>query len=381
MNTQYPTLFKYDNAKRLREWRVEQENSAYRTHTGIAGGSIVVSSWTICEGNQQRPDPTVQCLFEIEAMYAHRLARTYHTTATHALNGAHFFEPMLAKPVNFAKVAYPIYVQPKLDGMRCIVTADGMFTRQGKEILSAPHISAALVPYFQDNPDAILDGELYSDKLADDFQKIMSLARKTKNISLSDLEESAAFLEFHMYDAPHLVDADYPCRYAHLKDLATGLPNARCLVATYHCDDKETWDTLHATFIEQGYEGSMGRVIAAPYQQKRTADLMKRKDFDDAEFCVASIGEGDGNWSGACKRVYCWLPKTPENLRVPEHTTDSRYTFIATPAGTYDSLTKVLYDPIIPAFATVRYLGWTTTDNPKPRHPIATDLHYGPRQD
>ena len=47
------------------------------------------------------------------------------------------------------KVKYPIYSQPKLDGIRCIVKKDGMWSRNGKKIISAPHIHESLKPLFE----------------------------------------------------------------------------------------------------------------------------------------------------------------------------------------------------------------------------------------
>ena len=78
------------------------------------------------------------------------------------------------------KLIYPLFSQPKLDGIRCIVKSNGMWSRTGKRIISAPHIFEALKPLFELNPDLIFDGELYADKFANDFNAICSLVKKTK---------------------------------------------------------------------------------------------------------------------------------------------------------------------------------------------------------
>ena len=92
------------------------------------------------------------------------------------------FKTMLAKPANYSKFNFEgAVLQTKLDGMRCYITKDGMFSRAHKPVLSAPHIIKALKPFFDEyGDDVILDGELYNHKFADDFNKIISLARKTK---------------------------------------------------------------------------------------------------------------------------------------------------------------------------------------------------------
>ena len=47
----------------------------------------------------------------------------------------------------------PVYVQPKLDGVRCLFTQDGAFSRTGKQFKNLAHIELALKPFFKDNPD------------------------------------------------------------------------------------------------------------------------------------------------------------------------------------------------------------------------------------
>ena len=93
-----------------------------------------------------------------------------------------YFKPMLAHDYNDYKdkIKFPIFSQPKLDGIRCIIRNDGMWSRNGKQIISAPHIFESLVLFFEENPDLILDGELYAEKDVADFNTIISCVRKTK---------------------------------------------------------------------------------------------------------------------------------------------------------------------------------------------------------
>ena len=44
-------------------------------------------------------------------------------------------KPMLAHKFDIKRVDYsePVYIQPKLDGVRCLFTKDGAFSRTGKE--------------------------------------------------------------------------------------------------------------------------------------------------------------------------------------------------------------------------------------------------------
>ena len=88
-------------------------------------------------------------------------------------------KPMLAYPVSDKPINYDdkIFMQPKLDGVRCVIQYDNSevkaYSRTGKEWKNIDHILFNLKPWFQLNPDIILDGELYNHSLKDNFEKII----------------------------------------------------------------------------------------------------------------------------------------------------------------------------------------------------------------
>ena len=47
---------------------------------------------------------------------------------------------MLAHKYNEDKADYPAYIQPKLDGVRCLFTKDGAFSRAGNQFMNVEHI-------------------------------------------------------------------------------------------------------------------------------------------------------------------------------------------------------------------------------------------------
>ena len=95
-------------------------------------------------------------------------------------------KPMLAYPVSDKPINYDndVFMQPKLDGVRCVIQCDNSkitaYSRTGKEWKNIDHILFNLAPWFKLNPNVILDGELYNHDLKNDFEKIISLVRKTK---------------------------------------------------------------------------------------------------------------------------------------------------------------------------------------------------------
>ena len=121
------------------------------------------------------------------------------------------YKPMLAYPVSNKPIDYnkPTFIQPKLDGVRCVIQYDEegefggngvkAYSRTGKEWKNIDHILEQLRPFFMKFPNIILDGELYNHDLRDNFEKIISLVRKTKPTDEDRLEASKK-TQFHCYD-------------------------------------------------------------------------------------------------------------------------------------------------------------------------------------
>ena len=83
------------------------------------------------------------------------------------------FTPMLAHTAQ--SIDYKnneVFIQPKLDGIRCYITKDGAFSRNHKRFYNCEHIIRDLKPIFNENPDIILDGEIYNHKLKNDFGRL-----------------------------------------------------------------------------------------------------------------------------------------------------------------------------------------------------------------
>lgn len=352
-------IYKLDTKGKTRVWSQEQDGSRYRTIAGILGGNLVTSEWTTCVGKQGRTDEE-QATFEVAAAYKNKLTREYHSSIEAIAGGAHFFKPMLAQTWEASKFV-PGYVQPKSDGMRCIATAAGLFSRQGKPIISVPHLWEALRGEFEAYPDIIFDGEIYSTALSDDFGQIMSLARQSKPTS-EDLQKSAAALDYHVYDLP-TASGGFGSRSETLEQVLDRVAHPSIIqVPTAYVVDLAEYDAFHAQCIEDGYEGSMFR-LDSPYEQKRSKSLLKRKSFFSEEFELVSIEEGQGNWSGKAKAVQARLP-------------DGRV-FGAGIKGTAERAVGLLGESH--KVVTIRY--FEMTPDGIPRFGVATDFHENGRVD
>jgi len=208
--------------------------------------------------------------------------------------------PVSAKPIDYSK---PVFIQPKLDGVRCLIQADSKhlihpmvtaYSRTGKEWKNIDHILQALVPFFTKHPNVVLDGELYNHDFKDDFESIISMVRKTK----PDAEARAKSrdnVQFHCYD---FVNKKMKFSTRHLW-LNRNLKESYCIksVNTLLVKDDVDASVWHRSNLNYGYEGSIVR-LDTPYQCKRSHSLRKFKDFSDAEANIVGYEEGKGKRTG-----------------------------------------------------------------------------------
>ena len=85
-------------------------------------------------------------------------------------------------------------------------------SRQGKPIDTVVHILEELKPFFAENPNAVLDGELYNHDYKNDFNKIISLVRKMKPVR-SDKDTDKTFAKKEEKFADALIEAKAKIEY------------------------------------------------------------------------------------------------------------------------------------------------------------------------
>ena len=207
------------------------------------------------------------------------------------------------KPLVFNPPKQYYFLQPKLDGIRCIISKDGAFSRNGKEFHNCKHILNELKPLFRYAPELVLDGELYSHNYRDNFNKIISLMRK-KRPSQAD-RFNAVDVQFHCYD---IVDERRPeLSYRERYDIVQHLQYKYKLkyykvVKTWVVDSQMEINKLHNQNKEEGYEGSMIR-SNSPYEHKRSWTLQKVKDWTDEEFKITRVVEGVGKFASGIGKL------------------------------------------------------------------------------
>ena len=213
-------------------------------------------------------------------------------------------KPMLAHKVNENKIDFSeeVFIQPKLDGVRCIFTKDGAYSRTGKEFHNLQHIKIDLEKFFEQQPHTVLDGELYNHDLRDDFEQIISLVRKQKPTD-EDRLNAHKLIQYHVYDmclnySKVSESLSYANRLNWLLSSKNLWSDSVISVETHRVKKYEEAANMHYDgFLKQGYEGSILR-LNGPYEQKRSYNLQKFKDFSDTEATIIGYEAGKGKFTG-----------------------------------------------------------------------------------
>lgn len=310
-------------------WQGEVVGSRYRSHSGLVGGTVVTSAWSDAyatnEGKANARTPHEQAVFIIEAKQTKLLKSGGYFSDIANVGQQQFVAPMLAHKYDEKKPPrFPVYVQRKLNGVRCVITREGMFTRNGEAIVSCPHIFQAVKWAFQKhNKDLVLDGELYNHDLHEDLNELVSLVRK-KNVEQEHLERSKELVEFHAYDCffnPAVAEPQH-MRLSRLHSIVT-ITNSPyvVLVQSFLAHNQEYVRKMFESFLNEGYEGAMLRDHEAVYVNERTKALLKFKPREDAEFEVIRVEDGNGKRKGKAARVICRSDKGVEfaaNVKWPD---------------------------------------------------------------
>jgi len=317
------TLYKLDTKGKTRILNMHLEGDSYYTSHGILNGKIITDKPTkAVPKNVGRANATTaeeQALLEAEAKITKKIEEGYFENLDEVSQGVSFFEPMLAQKFNekFKPTSADIYSQPKLDGIRAIARReDGeivLRTRNGKVIVPCEAIERALSSILPDN--IILDGELYNHEFKDDFNKIVSLVKKSKP-DASEIQEANKLIQYHVYDLVSTLAPNMPFSHrlidlarleSEIRDRGAHLEIKVVPTLILKGDEPESINAVYEYYLKEGYEGQMIR-LDTKYENKRSNGLLKRKEFLTEEFEVVAINEGIGNRAGTAGNATLKLP-------------------------------------------------------------------------
>lgn len=340
----FPKLYHLDSKNNIREWSIWTEGADIVTSHGIKDGTAQIARKTAKPKNIGKSNATTaeeQAISEAQSMHKKKLEQKY----TEDPSGIKvLLRPMLAHKTDLEDIQYPIFIQPKLDGIRCLIYWDNddivLESREGKKF-DIPHIKESVSKSLP--KDMILDGELYKHGVL--FETLVSWVKKPK------IKERTQ-LEFHYYDCIIRTDTNLnqQDRLMRLDDISG---DNLISVQWFEAEDREFLDRYTEMYLQKGYEGIILRNPKGIYKvAKRSRDLLKYKNFVDDEFEIIGYKDGEGKERGAV----IWICKTKDGKE-----------FDVRPTGTYESRQELFKngDTYIGKLLTVKYQN--LTDDGKPR--------------
>lgn len=253
--------------------------------------------------------------------------------------------PMLAKPYkDGAKyLKYPLWVQPKLDGVRCLCyipekdcgdDAVIFYTRLQHEYPAMGYLAKLLYPYLNDlydtdaNQSIYLDGEMYVHGRS--LQEITGVSKNEARRAETDHNE------YHIYDCfyPGELDIEFTDRHKQLDNLFHALDNETAAlvkaVPTTWAKDEAAVAAIYKQYIAAHFEGVILRNAAGPYKANatktgsfmRSKDLVKMKNKSTDEFKIVGYTEGK---KGKDVGAVIWIAETDKGRRFNVTPKDTTY--------------------------------------------------------
>jgi ATP dependent DNA ligase domain/DNA ligase N terminus len=202
------------------------------------------------------------------------------------------------------EVHYPVRVEPKLDGLRCIAIKHSgvvtMFTRSGSAIETLPTIKAALESAPWD--DFVLDAEVMGSDWNESASVVMShkTAKNDSNMKMH-VFDAMSFDEWHDQEST----SELTERVELVKELVSTVADDHVVaVEGKTVSNQVELMTFYSKTMEKGYEGIMLKSITSPYVFKRSDAVLKLKPVTSYEGVVVGHYEGnrgtkrEGLWGG-----------------------------------------------------------------------------------
>ena len=278
------TLYKLDTKGKTRLWNIYTHEGVIYQQSGLIDGKLAIAKPVLSKaknvGKSNETTPEQQALLEADSKVLKKIDEGYFFSQAKA-EMSQVELPMLAK--TFADESHKIdwsdaYVQPKLDGQRCLKEQSKLMSRKGKYIDTLPHISK-----IGNDISFKLDGELYAHGKT--FQENMSLIKRNRPESMD--------VKYHVYDL--IEDLPFRERYEMLQGVVEDLNHPDIeLVPTYKVESFEDVQKYHSQFLGEGYEGTIVRWGSESYKVNgRSSNLLKYKDFEDLACTVIDVKPSD----------------------------------------------------------------------------------------
>lgn len=317
----YKTLYKKTSTGAIQEWKVKvvysnifQRAEIIYTYGQLGSDKIQTTNDFITKGKNigKQNETTIleQAIVEAHAKWEKQKKKGYVESIKDAEAGkidsiiTGGINPMLAHKFrdHSEKIKFPCAAQPKFDGTRMIgINKDktSLWSRTRKPIGSLVHIQKEIEKIFPDM-EVILDGEAYNHDYKDRFEELISAIRK------EEVHSDSEIIQYHVYDM--VSDEPYSERMKFLEKYIPKNNKFIKRVETVILNDETEVSAYYKKCMERGYEGCMLRNLDSSYEFKRSYSLQKVKKFDDAEFKIIGIEEGNGKLRGHVGAFICVTP-------------------------------------------------------------------------
>lgn len=342
---------------------------------GQIGGKLQYGTREIKLNNSGR-NLEEQALLEMRKKYDDKYQSGYREEGCDENDPFTTGKPMLANEYTPSLIhCWPVVVQPKLDGIRALVSLDEdgdivIQSRERRNLIKNPaqfaHIRSELADYLSRLPEGSwLDGEFYTHGW--DFNTIASVVKRWKN-----LHPQHDQLNYYVYDIIEKDLLPYDQRY---NLLVEAWPTDQEYYSVHVIESQSATDPLEidqllSHYLNQGYEGVMVRQLlcdnptpeqirAASYQCKRCNSLLKYKLTFEEEMKIIDVEEAEGTHEGLA-------------LIVVEDSAGRK--FRITPAESHEQRRQWVQNPelVIGLPYTVRYQNKTPAG--APRFPIGKGI-------
>jgi len=247
-------------------------------------------------------------------------------------------KPMLAHKLEEKRdrVYFPGFVQPKLDGVRCIYSNGEFRSRSTRLITSVPKLLKDIQEYYGDYE---LDGELFAPSLK--FEDINSCISRTVNIA-----ENMS-INYWVYDIPRSMG--FKDRWQSFSStLDKFLPIRFVACPTYPVRSYDELLVYFKKFIDQGFEGLIYRHPDCSYEfDKRSLGLLKLKPWHSKEATIVSFEEGKKRLANSLGALVCKMVDSGKIVKVGSGLTDHQRSLIwATPQDFVGKIITVKYQEV-----------------------------------
>jgi DNA ligase-1 len=199
----------------------------------------------------------------------------------------------------------PVFVGPKLDGLRVIVVKGIPYSRNGRVLENVLPIVEELRRVLRVE-DWVFDGELLDPGKT--FEETVGNARRggSGDTLVYNVFDMVTAPEWEAHDTRALLERKFDLFQLH-KDLPA---DGRVRVLHEQLVDHptpEVLDRIMRAFIAAGHEGAMVK-RDVPYRFKRTEDVLKMKLFETVDATITGVEEGRGKHRGRMGALLIRLP-------------------------------------------------------------------------